>query len=206
MDRIGVSALVVWLLCLVNAQGAYGQDGMIERTDYFPFRVQLVGEITIDAPLEVVWEILVDSAAYEEWNPTIFAVEPVDADLTAMGERRRLVVPGRWGSRKQWVVIHQARAPGHADEDDPAYDQDGHHVAAAWAYGTDDLSARWNWYSVTRGHQLWTTDDGLTRLQVVEDVQGFIWTAPLGLSQDVLQDFLGSLRERAETLTQGAGR
>jgi hypothetical protein len=190
--------LVVCLLCLVSTARAYGQDGTVERTNYYPFRVELVGEITIDAPLEVVWEVLVDSTAYEEWNPAILAVEPGDADLTAEGERRRLVLPGRWGSRKQWVVIHHARAPGPADEADPAYDHNGHHVAASWSYSTDDLAARWNWYSVSRGHQLWTTDEGLTRLEIVESFQGFLWTAPMGLSQDVLEDFLEALRERAE--------
>ena len=32
---------------------------------------QITTEITIDAPIEEVWAILLDFAAYEEWNPFI---------------------------------------------------------------------------------------------------------------------------------------
>lgn len=53
---------------------------------------ELHTEITIDAPIEIVWDLLVDLERYDEWNP--FVVE--SAGRVAVGERlvNRMKPPG----------------------------------------------------------------------------------------------------------------
>lgn len=56
---------------------------------------RIEAEIAIDAPLERVWAILVDVAAYPEWNPFVPRVE-TDGDPTSIGTRMRFLV--RWSN------------------------------------------------------------------------------------------------------------
>lgn len=56
---------------------------------------RIEAEIAIDAPIERVWAILVDVAAYPEWNPFVPRVE-ADGDPTSVGTRMRFLV--RWSS------------------------------------------------------------------------------------------------------------
>lgn len=61
---------------------------------YSGFRAsQLVEPVDIDAPLEAVWDVLVDFDAYPEWNPITRVVQP-HTEL-ALGERVHLSVS--WG-------------------------------------------------------------------------------------------------------------
>lgn len=54
---------------------------------------ELRTEIEIDAPIDVVWDVLVDLERHEEWNPFIVS----SSGRVAVGERlvNRIVQPGR---------------------------------------------------------------------------------------------------------------
>lgn len=73
-------------------------------------------ELDIDAPIERVWAILVDVAAYREWNPFVIRVG-ADGDPCAIGTRMRFVV--RWSTGGTATSIEEvvgcaAPAAGHA--------------------------------------------------------------------------------------------
>lgn len=50
-------------------------------------------DISIDAPPERVWAVLVNVSRWPEWLPTVSAVEPLDAPPLALGARYRVLQP-----------------------------------------------------------------------------------------------------------------
>jgi len=70
------------------------------------------------APYEVVYETIIDTAAYPDWNPYILAVDPSDADLTLIGETFTLTVQqplsGTIENPPEIVTGHQAPSHGSA--------------------------------------------------------------------------------------------
>ena len=81
-----VAACTAWLVSL----GACASAG---SSDEGAFRWAISTAVEIDAPPERVWEVLVDLAAYREWNP--FIVEA--SGVVAVGETLslRMALPGR---------------------------------------------------------------------------------------------------------------
>lgn len=65
-------------------------------------------EVEIDAPAEVVWEVLVDLDSYAEWNPFVVEAE----GSVARGERLtvRIEPPGSRGATFRPVVLAAERA------------------------------------------------------------------------------------------------
>jgi uncharacterized protein YndB with AHSA1/START domain len=76
--------------------------------------------VSIDAPLDRVWEVMTDVAAYDEWNPFVYRVEcptpprPGDA----------LVLHVRWANGRSSV------SPERISMMEPPYQDDGIRRAA----------------------------------------------------------------------------
>ncbi len=70
---------------------------------------QLATEISIEAPVEVVWDVLTDLGAYPEWNP--FIVEAGGEPVVGARLRNRLEPPGGKGMtfRPTVTVVERGR-------------------------------------------------------------------------------------------------
>ena len=64
---------------------------------------QLHSELDIDAPPEVVWEVLTDLAAYGEWNPFITS----SVGTAEVGEKlvNRMEPPGGMAATDAWRAM-----------------------------------------------------------------------------------------------------
>ena len=56
-------------------------------------------EATIAAPIDVVWDVMLDAGAYPEWNPFIIRFDLLGGDEPTVGDRIRLHIEWRTGGR-----------------------------------------------------------------------------------------------------------
>ena len=147
---------------------------------------------TIDAPIGLVWDVMIDTAAYPEWNPFIVRVDLLDGPKPALGRRVRLHV--RWdsgGSAKatERITALDAPADGRARLD---YDYGGPIAALGLVRGR-------------RRQELIANDDGTTTYETDETLRGLLsWSAPLAKVQNGFERHAGALKARAESLHAAA--
>src|SRR4051812_36508055 len=122
--------------------------------------VSPAAEISIDAPLEVVWRVMLDTAAYGSWNPFVYAVDcPSPAKV---GDSITLHV--RWANGRTTSSSERIAVIEHP------LDEDGVHTARL-SYEYEGLphrlglvhSVRHQWLSQeSDGPTLYTTRQELT--------------------------------------------
>lgn len=106
-------------------------------------------EIRIEAPVETVWDVLLDGARYPEWNKFIIRVE---GDLTS--KHSPIPMRVKLGSqtvrpRMRVVIVEAPRQSG-----------DG----ARWVHQYDGRLARWGWLTSERHHVMTPIQDGAATL------------------------------------------
>lgn len=155
-------------------------------------------EIEIDAPLEVVWQVMLDTEAYGEWNPFV--------------ERAETTQPAGVGNP---IVLHVVWANGRRTRsperitalDGPATDADGT-TTALMSYAYEGLPAKLGLVRGVRHQRLVQRPGGPTSYATVEEFTGpLVGLAGPGRVADGFRRHAAGLKERAEGLTAGgAGR
>ena len=116
--------------------------------------------ITIDAPLDEVWSVVVDTASYGEWDPF---VEKAESASTSVGEP--IVLHVRWANGRTTT------SPERISEVDPPHEEDGV-GRATLAYVYEGLPAKLGLVRGTRYQRLSQSHDGPTVYDTVEEFSG----------------------------------
>lgn len=146
----------------------------------------------IDAPIDLVWQVMVDTAAYAEWNPFVERVE-IDGP-PAVGSP--VVLHVRWAngrtnaSRERITVLDGPR-------------DDGGTARAELTYVFEGLPHRLGLVHSTRAQRLSQVGDGPTHYESVMDLTGPL--ARLAGPSRITEGFerhAAGLRQRAEALAR----
>ncbi len=147
--------------------------------------------VEIDAPLQTVWEVMMDVASYGEWNPFCFKAECPSPP--SPGDPITLHV--RWANGKTTT------SPERISQVEPPYDDNGT-TRATLAYVYEGLPAKLGLVKGTRLQRLSQTPGGPTRYDTVEEFSGPL--VPLAGPDRVAEGFqrhADALKERAESIS-----
>jgi polyketide cyclase/dehydrase/lipid transport protein len=151
---------------------------------------------TIDAPAVVVWEVMLDTGRYGEWNPFVERAEcPTPASV---GDP--IVLHVRWASGRT------SRSPERISAiDPPTTDPDGiTHATLSYVY--EGLPARLGLVRGTRHQRLRQESGGPTRYETVEEFSGpLVRFAGPGRVAEGFRRHAVALKERAEELSRSRG-
>lgn len=148
-------------------------------------------EIEILAPVQLVWDVMIDVAAYPQWNPFVVRIEATPPIVP--GSAMRLEV--RWSHGG--VTI----SPERVMSADPPAERDGI-VRASLVYRFDGaLHAAW----LVRGSRLQELESApgsaVTRYRTSETFSGALARfVPLADVQDGFERHAAALKQRAESL------
>jgi hypothetical protein len=144
--------------------------------------------VTIDAPIERVWAVMVDTAAYGEWNPF---VERVECALPpTVGEP--IVLHVRWANGRTTT------SPERISVIDPPHDEQGVRRATL-AYVYEGLPARLGLVKGTRYQRLTQQPGGPTRYDTLEEFSGpLVKLARPGRVADGFRRHAEALKKRCE--------
>src|SRR5688500_716099 len=117
--------------------------------------------ITIDAPLELVWEVMLDTASYAEWNPFVERAET--ASPAAVGNP--IVLHVRWANRRT------TRSPERIRGIEPPATTDGV-TSARLSYVYEGWPARLGLVRGTRHQRLSQRPGEPTAYDTVEEFSG----------------------------------
>jgi hypothetical protein len=147
----------------------------------------------IDAPIDTVWAVMLDTAAYADWNPFLFSIEcptpPRPGDPIVLHVRWR---NGRTTRSPERVTV----------VDPPAADADGT-WRALLAYEYEGVPAKLRLVRGTRFQRLTQPPGGPTTYDTVEEFSGpLVRFAGPGRVADGFRRHAEALRERAEILAR----
>jgi hypothetical protein len=147
----------------------------------------------IEAPIEVVWGVMLDVERYGEWNPFIVRVVVPARRPPQLGDRLILHVRWRTGGRaRSSERITALEAPSGSD---------GRRALLEYEYrgmlgGSRIVRGR-------RRQELARIDDAVTTYSTFERLHGpMAWAAPIGRVQDGFERHAAALKERSEALHQ----
>lgn len=150
----------------------------------------------IEAPLPLVWDVMLDVARYPEWNPFIVRVGLPDGRPPELGDRLVLHVRWRTGGRARASERITALEP--PDPDDPR------RALLEYEYGGPIGERGVRLVRGRRRQELSRAGDGLTGYHTTETLHGpMAWAAPIGRVQDGFERHAEALKERAEALHRG---
>jgi hypothetical protein len=147
-------------------------------------------KVQIDAPLELVWSVMIDLARYGEWNPFI-----VRADVRATEVRpgTELLLHVRWpggGGTTSREIVTRMEAPGGSSR-------------AALEYVFDGLLARTRLVTGSRVQELEQLSSGSTAYHTYEHFHGLLARGvPLKKVQRGFEAHANALKLRAESLAR----
>ena len=148
-------------------------------------------DIEIDAPLEVVWAVMLDTASYAEWNPFVERAET--ATPAAVGNP--IVLHVRWANGST------TRSPERISAIDPPHTQ-GDVTTARLAYVFEGWPAKLGLIRGTRHQRLSQRPGGPTTYATVEEFSGPLvkLAGPARVAEGFARHAAG-LKLRAESLT-----
>ena len=117
--------------------------------------------VDIDAPIEQVWAVMLDTDAYDEWNP--FVVRAECATPPQVGAP--IVLHVRWANGKG------TRSPERISAIEPPRDEGGVRRATL-AYVFEGWPAKLGLVRGTRSQTLTQAPDGPTRYETIEEFSG----------------------------------
>ncbi|RNM16642.1 SRPBCC domain-containing protein [Nocardioides pocheonensis] len=144
--------------------------------------------VSIDAPLESVWAVMMDTAAYGEWNPFLFRAEcpspPAPGDPIVLHVR--------------WPNGRTTRSPERISVVEPPH-QDGDERRATLAYVYEGLPAKLGLVRGTRFQRLTQRVGGPTVYDTVEEFSGpLVRLAGPGRVADGFRRHAEALKTRCE--------
>jgi hypothetical protein len=147
--------------------------------------------VMIDAPIDVVWQVMLDTASYGEWNP--FVVRAETAQPAAVGNPILLHVV--------WANGKRARSPERITAiEPPAAGADGT-ATACLSYVYEGLPSRLGLVRGVRHQRLTQPADGPTTYETVEEFSGPLvrLAGPARVAEGFRRHAQG-LKKRAEEL------
>lgn len=157
---------------------------------------QVEAAIEIDAPLDEVWAVMTDLAAYAEWNPFIYGVDGVPA---ALDVGARFVLRVRWSDGKT------VRSREHVVAVEPPAGAAPRRALLAYRFG-GPLPAL---YLVRATRHQWLEQDpgGPTRYRTREVFHGLLSRfVPFAPVRDGFERHARALKQRAESLAAGRAK
>ena len=149
--------------------------------------------VEIHAPIERVWAVMVDTAAYGEWNPFV-----VKAECTSPPEVGDPIV-----LHVRWANGRGTTSPERISEVEPPHEEGGLRRATL-AYVYEGLPAKLRLVRGTRYQRLWQQPGGPTHYETVEEFSGpLVALAGPGRVEDGFRRHAEALKERAESLVHG---
>ena len=150
-------------------------------------------KVSIDAPLDVVWAVMLDTAAYDEWNPFVFEVEcPSPAKV---GDPITLHV--RWANGKT------TSSPERITVIEPPHEADGVRTAVL-SYEYDGLPDKLGLVHSVRHQRLTQEPGGPTEYDTVQELTGpMVRFAGPARIIDGFERHAAGLKQRAESLHRG---
>lgn len=146
--------------------------------------------VHIDAPLALVWQVMLDTDAYGEWNP--FVVRAETAQPAAVGNPILLHV--------QWAGGGRTRSPERITALDVPATTDGV-TTARLAYVFEGWPARLGLVRGTRHQRLQQVAGGATTYDTVEEFSGpLVRLAGPARVEDGFRRHAAALKRRAEEL------
>lgn len=151
----------------------------------------------IDAPIGLVWEVMLDTGAYAEWNPFIVrCIVRADCTEPAVGEPIKLHV--------RWANGRGAVSPERISVVEPPARHDGV-SRATLAYVYEGIPAKLGLVRGTRFQRLCQPDARPTTYATVEMFTGpLVRLAGPARVEDGFRRHAQALKERAEQLAGGA--
>lgn len=151
--------------------------------------------VEIDAPIELVWQVMLDVGAYGSWNPFIHRVDAAREELR-VGSAFRLHV--RWpegGGASSGEVVTRLDPPA----------SDGALRRGAWEYEFTGWLARLGLVRATRVQHVEQRDGGPTIWRTREEFRGALAALiPLTKVQAGFDTHAAALKQRAESLARAA--
>lgn len=148
--------------------------------------------IEIDAPLETVWSVMLDTAAYGEWNPFVVRVETPSPPM--VGNPIVLQVT--------WANGGGARSPERIIALEPPR-TDGDTQTALMSYRYEGIPARLRLVRGVRHQRLTRVGGGPTTYATVEEFRGpLVALAGPARVSDGFRRHAEALKARAESLTR----
>ena len=146
--------------------------------------------IEIDAPLDLVWQVMLDTAAYGEWNPF---VHQIDCDAPpAVGVPVRLHV--------RWADGSTARSRERITAVEPPHEQDGV-TSALLSYAYEGVPHRLGLVHSVRHQRLTQASGGPTLYETVQELTGpLVRLAGPERIRDGFRRHAAGLKARAEDL------
>ena len=145
-------------------------------------------EATIAAPIDVVWDVMLDAGAYPRWNPFIVRFDLLGGDEPAVGDRVRLHVEWHTGGRARATERITALEPPTAG-------------AALLEYAYGGPVAALGLVRGRRQQRLTALDDATTLYDTDETLVGWASRlAPIAKVQDGFERHAAALKERSEAL------
>jgi len=149
--------------------------------------------IDIDAPLDVVWQVMLDTSAYAEWNPFVCQVEA--SSPAQVGDPITLHV--------RWANGRTTSSPERITVVEPPHDEDGRRVATL-AYAYEGLPDKLGLVHSVRHQRLSQAPGGPTTYETVQELTGPMvrFAGPARIT-DGFERHAEGLKQRAEALTRG---
>jgi hypothetical protein len=149
--------------------------------------------IEIDAPLGLVWDVMLDTAAYGEWNPFCYRI---DCDAPpAVGVPVRLHV--RWGNGGT------ARSRERITAVEPPHEEDGT-ISALLSYAYEGIPDRLGLVHSVRHQRLTQAPGAPTLYETVQELTGpLVRLAGPARITDGFRRHAAGLKARAEALPRG---
>ena len=150
--------------------------------------------ISVDAPIDVVWAVMLDTERYAEWNPFVERVEcPVPPSV---GDP--IVLHVRWSSGRT------NRSPERISAIEPPTTGPDAVATATLSYVYEGLPARLGLVRGTRHQRLRQVAGGPTTYDTVEEFSGpLVRLAGPGRVADGFRRHAAGLKARAEEQTRG---
>jgi hypothetical protein len=148
---------------------------------------------TIDAPIDVVWGVMLDTEAYGEWNPFVERLESPQPPV----EDSPIVLHVRWASGKT------ARSPERIVTIEPPREGTGGIATACLSYVYEGLPSKLGLVKGVRHQRLRQSPGGQTSYDTVEEFSGPLvrFAGPDRVAEGFARH-AAALKQRAEELAR----
>ena len=154
-------------------------------------KAQPSASATIDAPIEVVWEVMLDTEAYGEWNPFVERLESPQPPA----EGAPIMLHVRWANGKT------ARSPERIVTVQPPTQDGGGVATACLSYVYEGLPSKLGLVKGVRHQRLRQAPGGPTSYDTVEEFSGpLVRLAGPGRVAEGFARHARGLKQRAEEL------
>lgn len=148
----------------------------------------------IEAPIDLVWDVMLDTEAYAEWNPFVIRVRRPRHRPLRVGDPILLKV--------RWHTGGTARSTERVTRMEPPDEHDGRRAVLEYEYrgplGSSGLVRGRRLQELTR------LDDAATSYSTYEKLHGpLAFAAPIQRVQDGFERHAAALKLRAEALHRG---